>query len=222
MLKSVEEFEALGAIKVLQTVRDVTDAMFRTISKCAHPRCLPQGFSAGFERPWMSMVPPLETAHVEREDRVAVIRPPAAEHAVATSAALGPVVLEGELDRVLDVPTVYSWGSSRNYALGHRDGASKNRPTVLPTFAPPVGDGSSAVEALAKTTQHISTSSYHTLFLTGAGLVLSCGFGRGHRLGTGDESTRLEPAVVDSLKHVKCVDIAVNVELRLTVPIHTQ
>ena len=65
VLKSVEEFESLGAIKVLQTVRDVTDAMFRTISKCAHPRCLPQGFSAGFERPWMSMVPPLETAHVE-------------------------------------------------------------------------------------------------------------------------------------------------------------
>lgn len=113
-----------------------------------------------------------------------------------------------ELDRVLDLPTLYSWGSSRNYALGHRDGDSKSRPTILPTFAPPVGDGTMAVEALARTTRHISTSSYHTLFLTGAGRVLSCGFGRGHRLGTGDESTRLEPTVIDSLKHVKCVDIA--------------
>jgi hypothetical protein len=111
-------------------------------------------------------------------------------------------------DQVADLPTVYSWGSSRNYALGHRDGDSKSRPTVLQTFAPPVGEGATRAEALGKTVRQISTSSYHTLFLSGAGRVLSCGFGRGHRLGTGDESTRLEPAIIDSLKHVKCVDIA--------------
>jgi hypothetical protein len=78
-----------------------------------------------------------------------------------------------------DLPTLYSWGSSRNYALGHRDGDSRSRPTIVRAFSTPLLPGGAGAPAI----KDISTSSYHTLFLTSAGQVLSCGFGRGTRLG---------------------------------------
>ena len=65
VLKTLYDFESLGSIKVQHTARAVTDAIYSTIAKCVHPRCLPQNFQAGFHRPWTSPVPPLESAHVE-------------------------------------------------------------------------------------------------------------------------------------------------------------
>eukprot|EP00039_Didymoeca_costata_P005946 m.86049 g.86049 ORF g.86049 m.86049 type:complete len:1013 (-) comp13042_c0_seq1:1204-4242(-) len=71
---------------------------------------------------------------------------------------------------------VFSWGSGRNFNLGHSDGNSKSKPTLLPKLE-------------RENVISVATSLYHSLFLTESGKVFVCGYGRGFRLGTGSEET---------------------------------
>ena len=96
---------------------------------------------------------------------------------------------------------VYSWGSSRNFTLGHTDGENKSRPSVLPRLVDKKHGTSLAVCEL-------STSQYHTLFLTENGRVYACGFGRGFRLGLGDQETYVTLTWVDGLRNKACTVVA--------------
>ena len=83
--------------------------------------------------------------------------------------------------------TVYSFGAGECGQLGHGD----EEDHLLPT----------AVEALRG--QHVvacSAGDHHSLMLTQAGVVLSCGAGEHGQLGHGDAATQLRPKAVEALR----------------------
>eukprot|EP00040_Diaphanoeca_grandis_P024352 m.133745 g.133745 ORF g.133745 m.133745 type:complete len:1210 (-) comp29693_c2_seq2:173-3802(-) len=96
-------------------------------------------------------------------------------------------------------PQIYGWGSGRNFTLGTRDNGHKSRPVRVPNI---VNNGNAMVIV------DISTSSYHTMFLTKCNKVFVCGFGRGFRLGVGNEETFIDPVLITKLQSNKCVCIA--------------
>jgi alpha-tubulin suppressor-like RCC1 family protein len=88
---------------------------------------------------------------------------------------------------------VYTWGSNANTTLGH----AHSRPHPERLELPP----------------HLSISQvvlekFHSVLLTSSGLVLTCGHGRGGRLGHGTEASFVTPRLVEALKGVKCVSVA--------------
>eukprot|EP00051_Salpingoeca_urceolata_P023126 m.388412 g.388412 ORF g.388412 m.388412 type:complete len:1448 (+) comp20068_c0_seq14:459-4802(+) len=81
---------------------------------------------------------------------------------------------------------VWSWGSNQNYVLGFGDSDNRKNCQRLNLWTPE--DRVSILQA--------STSKYHTLLVDSNGQAYSFGFGRGGRLGSGVDDTRLEPAPV--------------------------
>ncbi|EDO32084.1 predicted protein, partial [Nematostella vectensis] len=79
---------------------------------------------------------------------------------------------------------LYTWGSNTNFTLGHRDENMRQHPELV---------------AMCK---------FHSAFLTGDGKVLTCGHGRGGRLGHGDEKTQLAPCMLSGIGDDKCISIA--------------
>ena len=49
---------------------------------------------------------------------------------------------------------------------------------------------------------------FHSVMLTSCGAVLTCGHGRGGRLGHGNEASLVVPRVIEALTHERCISIA--------------
>ncbi len=67
------------------------------------------------------------------------------------------------------------------------------------------------MEYFKKTDTSISQvvmSKFHTVFLSKKGQVFTCGFGIDGRLGHGDELTLIAPKLVETLKDLKCIQVA--------------
>ncbi|RKP15275.1 hypothetical protein BJ684DRAFT_18394 [Piptocephalis cylindrospora] len=103
--------------------------------------------------------------------------------------------------------TLYTWGSGANYNLGHADASDRIRPerVKLPQdpYLTPLSLDNPALCPI-----RIVLGSRHTALITAAssGNLLTCGFGRGGRLGTGGE-TKLTFSLVKGI-HGRVVDVA--------------
>lgn len=93
----------------------------------------------------------------------------------------------------------YVWGTNSNYNLGLQNNTTRVQPDV--------------VESFRKENLNISKvclQKFHTGFITKSGDVLTCGHGRGGRLGHGSETMQLAPKGVQLPS--SCVDIALGVD----------
>ncbi len=78
---------------------------------------------------------------------------------------------------------LYTWGSNRNFTLGHSGNTSRPRPQIVAL---------AKLEA-AVSVRAVACSKYHMLAVTMAGRVFAWGFGRLGRLGNNSEETVLQP-----------------------------
>jgi hypothetical protein len=79
----------------------------------------------------------------------------------------------------------YLWGSNSNYNLGLGTNTARSTPDVLDHFR------KSGTHLAA-----VSLGKFHTGFVTSSGTALTCGHGRGGRLGHGSETMQLLPGPV--------------------------
>ncbi|XP_048577771.1 inhibitor of Bruton tyrosine kinase isoform X2 [Nematostella vectensis] len=91
---------------------------------------------------------------------------------------------------------LYTWGSNTNFTLGHRDENMRQHPELVDAFS------------THNNIQQVAMCKFHSAFLTGDGKVLTCGHGRGGRLGHGDEKTQLAPCMLSGIGDDKCISIA--------------
>lgn len=93
----------------------------------------------------------------------------------------------------------YLWGSNSNYNLGLGNNTIRNTPDILEQFR--------------KTGIYLSSVSlgkFHSGFVTSSGVGLTCGHGRGGRLGHGSENMQLHPSPVPLPG--PCVDITLGMD----------
>eukprot|EP00127_Corallochytrium_limacisporum_P006966 Clim_evm20s239 gene=Clim_evmTU20s239 len=114
-------------------------------------------------------------------------------------ASLDLIALDHKADGLqLKAPgNAFSWGLNSNFNLGHAEADGHAYPEMI-----------TALKGTQTRINDIVVAKYHTLFLTEGGQVLSCGFGRGGRLGHGDERAYLEPTLIKSLSGMKVVAVA--------------
>lgn len=98
---------------------------------------------------------------------------------------------------MLDDSEVYSWGSNENFNLGIGHDMKKTTAEVVEFFK------KSDISII-----QVVMSKFHTVFLSTCGRVYTCGFGINGRLGHGDELTLIAPKLVETIKDLKCVQVA--------------
>ena len=96
---------------------------------------------------------------------------------------------------VTEVGRVYSWGGGSAGRLGHGDQEDQGTPKLI--------------EALQEVRVVGVAAGYcHSLAVTEAGRVYSCGHGAFGRLGHGDEEEQHTPKLIEALQEVKVVGVA--------------
>lgn len=91
--------------------------------------------------------------------------------------------------RNTDPTEVYTWGNNANFTLGHGNHETRHHPEIVDLFA------RSGVYV-----KQVVLCKFHSVFLSQAGKVYTCGHGQGGRLGHGDEQTYLVPRMVEGLQ----------------------
>lgn len=94
---------------------------------------------------------------------------------------------------------VYVWGVNSNYNLGLGHNTARNNPDLVEQF-----------RRQNLSIRKVALQKFHSAFLSRTGVVLTCGHGRGGRLGHGSETMQLTPRPVQQLSH--CVDVALGVD----------
>ncbi|ELT94596.1 hypothetical protein CAPTEDRAFT_128118, partial [Capitella teleta] len=89
---------------------------------------------------------------------------------------------------------VYTWGDNANFTLGHEKEQRKKHPERIEYFG---RHGISIKQVLM--------CKYHSVYLSTAGHVYTCGHGRGGRLGHGNEQTILAPKLIEAVKQEECI-----------------
>eukprot|EP00795_Rhopilema_esculentum_P017123 gene17123-8647_t len=92
---------------------------------------------------------------------------------------------------------VYSWGNNSNLTLGLGDTRNRDVPELV-----------KGLHSQRYSVKEVAVSKYHTIFLTEDGTVLSCGQGRGGRLGHGNEQTVLSPQKIAGLNGMFCTAVS--------------
>jgi len=93
----------------------------------------------------------------------------------------------------------YVWGTNNNYNLGLGSNTSRSNPDILEQFRK---DGTNISK--------VELQKFHSAFVTKSGAVLTCGHGRGGRLGHGSETMQLVPKPVQLSS--TCTDVALGVD----------
>eukprot|EP00092_Neocalanus_flemingeri_P007797 GFUD01008418.1.p1 GENE.GFUD01008418.1~~GFUD01008418.1.p1 ORF type:complete len:1264 (-),score=415.99 GFUD01008418.1:202-3993(-) len=93
----------------------------------------------------------------------------------------------------------YVWGTNCNYNLGLGSNTTRMHPDLLEQFR---RDGTNVTK--------VELQKFHSAFVTKSGSVLTCGHGRGGRLGHGSETMQLVPRPV--LLSAACTDVALGVD----------
>lgn len=93
----------------------------------------------------------------------------------------------------------YVWGTNNNYNLGLGSNTSRANPDILEQFR---RDGTNISK--------VDLQKFHSAFVTKSGSVLTCGHGRGGRLGHGSETMQLVPKPVQLSS--ACTDVALGVD----------
>ena len=88
---------------------------------------------------------------------------------------------------------VLTWGPNSNYNLGHCHDNTLKLPEKVKHFNR---------DKFKSSICNVNFGKFHTLFLDKAGYVYSCGYGKGGRLGLGNEQTLLEPTIIPELKNI--------------------
>lgn len=83
---------------------------------------------------------------------------------------------------------VYVWGENDNYTLGLGNESARRQAEIIPTFAK---DGICVKQTVI--------NKFHTVFLTYDGIVYTCGFGHGGRLGQDGEEMSMKPQQISGL-----------------------
>jgi len=100
--------------------------------------------------------------------------------------------------------TLYSWGSGTNGRLGHGDTVMQLRPRE--------------VEALASVdVVHASAGSGHSVAVSACGALYSWGQGYSGRLGHGNQETKPQPALVESLSRQKITSAVAGSEFTICI-----
>eukprot|EP00090_Calanus_glacialis_P008375 TRINITY_DN16703_c0_g1_i1.p1 TRINITY_DN16703_c0_g1~~TRINITY_DN16703_c0_g1_i1.p1 ORF type:complete len:1265 (-),score=475.87 TRINITY_DN16703_c0_g1_i1:242-4036(-) len=107
-----------------------------------------------------------------------------------------PLHVSYERHALLDA---YVWGTNSNYNLGHGSNTTKMSPDLLEQFR---RDGTNISK--------VDLQKFHSAFVTKSGSVLTCGHGRGGRLGHGSETMQLVPRPVQLSS--ACTDVALGVD----------
>ncbi|KAK2162357.1 hypothetical protein LSH36_100g11000 [Paralvinella palmiformis] len=92
---------------------------------------------------------------------------------------------------------VFTWGDNSNFTLGHGNEQHRRYPEAVEVF-----------RKQGISIKQIVMCKYHTVFLSTAGKVYTCGHGRGGRLGHSSEMTCLEPKLVSTLQDEVCSHVA--------------
>jgi len=93
----------------------------------------------------------------------------------------------------------YVWGTNSNYNLGLQNNSTRMQPDLVESFRKENVNFSKVV-----------LQKFHTGFISKTGEVMTCGHGRGGRLGHGSETMQLAPKGVQLPS--SCVDIALGVD----------
>lgn len=93
----------------------------------------------------------------------------------------------------------YVWGTNSNYNLGLGSNTTRMYPDLLEQFR---RDGTNVAK--------VDLQKFHSAFVIKSGLVLTCGHGRGGRLGHGSETMQLVPRPVQLSS--ACTDVALGVD----------
>ncbi|XP_048239918.1 inhibitor of Bruton tyrosine kinase-like [Haliotis rufescens] len=91
---------------------------------------------------------------------------------------------------------VYAWGDNPNFNLGHASGQSRASPEVIDEF-----------KRTGISLKDMVLCKYHTVFLSQAGQVYTCGHGHGGRLGHENELPCVVPMLVKTVRHETCLQI---------------
>uniref|UniRef100_A0A2C9LAN8 BTB domain-containing protein n=1 Tax=Biomphalaria glabrata TaxID=6526 RepID=A0A2C9LAN8_BIOGL len=92
---------------------------------------------------------------------------------------------------------VYTWGEDHNSTLGHVSSHKRSSPEAVDYF-----------KKSAISIKQVVLSKYHSVFLSQAGHVYTCGHGHGGRLGHSDQKTILIPRLLESVQEHTCLEIA--------------
>ena|SRR5690554_4503451 len=84
---------------------------------------------------------------------------------------------------------LYTWGAGMNFQLGTGIAQNRNSPTLVQSIL----SASLTLDLEGKKPLAISCSKFHTCVLTTTGELFTCGFGKGGRLGHGDEEPQFLP-----------------------------
>jgi len=96
-------------------------------------------------------------------------------------------------DPIVSEVNVYTWGNNSNLTLGHHH--SRKHPERLDLHG-------------SYTITQVVLCKFHSVFLTEEGVVLTCGHGRGGRLGHGHEQSVVAPLKIQALGKFKCIAVA--------------
>jgi len=107
-----------------------------------------------------------------------------------------PLHVSYERHALLDA---YVWGTNSNYNLGLGSNTTRMNPDLLEMFR---REGTNIVK--------VDLQKFHSAFVTKSGSVLTCGHGRGGRLGHGSETMQLVPRPVQLSS--ACTDVALGVD----------
>ncbi|KAL3883749.1 hypothetical protein ACJMK2_029983 [Sinanodonta woodiana] len=96
-----------------------------------------------------------------------------------------------------DPSEIFTWGDNSNFTLGHSTENRRCGPEPVDEF-----------RKLGISIRQVVMCKYHTVFLSTAGQVYTCGHGQGGRLCHGDEATCLVPKLVETIRNEKCKQVA--------------
>ncbi|KAH9507256.1 hypothetical protein Btru_056735 [Bulinus truncatus] len=92
---------------------------------------------------------------------------------------------------------VYTWGEDNNSTLGHSSPHKRVSPEAVDIF-----------KKSGISIKQVVLCKYHSVFLSQAGHVYTCGHGHGGRLGHSDQKTVLVPRLLESVQEHTCLEIA--------------
>jgi alpha-tubulin suppressor-like RCC1 family protein len=96
---------------------------------------------------------------------------------------------------------VYTWGENANFTLGHEKEQRKRVPERIEFFS-----------RHCISIKQVLMCKYHSVFLSNAGHVYTCGHGRNGRLGHGNEQTLLVPKMIEAVKQEECIQLSASTD----------